>query len=1658
MFHTAYLYFCAQTDEYLKHFLQIPGFVYFPITLVILVLVVFLFQGSSMKKKILHVTGRTLLALLGALLFLWLVLQTETAQNFIVGKITNRLSQNLKTEVSIKQVGFSFFNKMNLDGLMVRDKQKDTLLYASAVKVRITDWFFWRDTADLKYIGLEDAVVKIQRTDSIWNYQFLIDYFASTDTTPKKKNSIQLNLKKIDLKNIRFVQNDVWYGQRLTAKIGSLLLDAEKIDLVKKRIIVDEITLDKPLFSILNFDGLKPVEKPVQKFNSKNKVVDTSLYFNGGDMYVQASHISIKDGALLNEKLNNEQLEPGLFDSHHIIITKINGTIEQFLFSKDTIKGNVDLSAKERCGFDLQKLKAHVKLTPQILELAKLDLRTPKTSITDYYAMKYVDFNKDMADYVTKVLMDAHFKNSEVYSGDIAFFAPELKTWNTQLGLNGKFLGTVADFSVKNLFIRSSSNGYLSGDFSMKGLPNINTTNIHFTNGILQASYTDAALFFPSIKKIKAVNFPSLGNLRFTGNFAGTIRDFSTTGNISSAIGGLYADVKMKLPITGEPMYNASMVTKQFNLGKFVNLDLLGEISFKGKVSGSSFDLDKIKTTIDGNFDQFDFNGYSYANLLVNGTMEKRYFTGEFKANDTSFNFTSSILIDLKDKQPKFNILGDLEKADFKRMKLSDQNIQLTGLFDLDFEGNNIDAFTGSAKILNAVLKHDSTTLSFDSLSVNSFHDSLNNKILEVESNEFDARLSGQYTILDLPNSLQSFLCNYFPAYIAKPKQTPHNQAFSLDIHTRDFNKYAQLIDANLSGFDDTQLSGGINTRDSGRFYINTTIPSASYKNYSIENAVLKGEGDFNDLFVIGDIGKFYVGDSTFFPNSKINVHSQNDHSVVNIITSANNTLNDAQLNADVYTLPDGVRINFQPSSFVINYKKWDLEKQGEIIVTKTTASARNVKFVQGFQEITVETETDKAEYSNDLIVKLKDVNIGDFTPLITKKPRLEGIANGNIYLHDFYGQFKIDANLRADQFRLDDDSIGVVYAKGLYDNKSGRVTYSGSSDNLKHHFTADGYYDTKDSSGSPLLVNINLNETKVVFLNEFLDGVFTDINGLAVGKLSIKGKPAEPELQGKVLLKDASLKVKFTQVKYLIDSAVFDFKDGLIDFGEFSIRDERNNTGKVKGKLYEQGFKNMRFDFDLATDKMLLLNTTAKDNNQFYGKAIGKATLSLKGPLENMKMSIVGEVNDTTHIFIPPTNSKELAEADYIVFRQYGTEMKKEKNESTRLSIDLDLTANNKAQIDMILDELSGDVIKATGNGRLQIKVPATGDITMNGRYNIESGRYDFNFQSFIRKPFDLIPEAGSYIEWNGKPYDAKINIDAQYTAPRVSLNDLVSNQGNVGGTIKGYRGDVYVIASLTGNLTKPLIKFRLDFPSNTVIKNDPDFNLFLSRLEADDNEMLKQVTYLIVFGSFATYGQANTSANLTSIGINTISHKITGELNKLLSNALYKITGDKSLQFDLGTSTYSSSSLLYTGTTNSSSNRLDRQTVNLKINQSLLNGRIIITFGGDLDFNLSNTSAVESGNFQWLPDISVAIKLSPQGSIRAVIFSKSSLDVGSGVTNSFGRRNRQGVSLSFTKDFEKKNPQRNPTPVLKPDAIKPKEIKPEETSSDSTKVSNKL
>ncbi|MBN9297833.1 MAG: translocation/assembly module TamB domain-containing protein [Filimonas sp.] len=1574
--------------------------------------------------------------LFALLLLCWLLIQTETVQNFIVRKVTARLSTALNTEVKINHVSLTLFNKMNLEGMLIRDHQKDTFLYAGKVKVRVTDWFFFKDKIDLKYVGLEDAVVKQYRKDSVWNYQFLVDYFQSPpDPNKKKKKGIVLNLKKVDLKNIGYYKHDEWVGEDMTVKAASVLVDADNIDFAKNIFQVEQVTLDKPVFMIRDYEGKRP-PKPKQK----KPVKDTSMYFNSSDMLVQVGTIKITNGTFQIGKLKTNS-DAGVFDGSNIETNKVQATITGFNFTKDTIRANLELAAKERSGFEVKKLKAQFRLTPHIMEFAKLDVHTNKSHLKNYYAMKYGDFNKDMSDYIDKIVMDAHIAGSEIFSDDVAFFAPELKTWKKQVSLSGKYLGTVADFSVKELFVKNIDGSFITGDLTMKGLTDIDKTYITLTNGNLQTTYNNAADIIPALKGINQPNLAALGTLRYKGTFSGTINDFTTNGTMSTDLGGMYTNISMKLPKRGEPIYTGSLITQQFNLGKFISVPSIGIVSFKGKIDGSGFELEKVNTSLDGSFEQFEFNDYKYANLIFNGSIRKKNFQGEFKANDPNFSFTSNIQIDLNDSIPKFNILGDLSKSDLQALKLTHDKFELSGLFDLDFAGKNIDQFLGSAKLLNATLKHDSTRLSFDSLTLSASIDTANRKVLYVQSNELDVRIRGQYDIMDLPNSFQLFLNKYFPSYIQAPAEAPKNQRFSVNIKTRDVSRYLQILDTKLGGLDSATIIGGVNTKDSGTFFLRTDIPYMRYDKYKLVNAKIQGRGDSIKLNLTGDVEKVYIGDSLFFPNTKLNIVSSGDHSNVHLSTSANTTLNDAQLNADVFTLEDGIRIDLQPSSFVVNDKKWNLDKQGELVIRRNYAMAKNVRFSQGFQEITVETEEVDGSNRNDLVVRLKNVNIGDFTPLFTKKPRMEGIANGNVYMSDFFGKFNIDAQLRAEQFRLNDDSVGVVTIGSQFNSSTGMVKFDVKSENDKYNLVSKGSFNTKDSIGQPLMIETDLRNAKVSILNELLDNLFTDIKGQASGKLIVKGNPSAPDLLGRVTLRDGGIKVKYTQVYYSIDSAVFDFKDGLIDFGEFKIHDNRNNTGTIKGKLYEKGFKNMRYDFDLSTNKLLLLDTKAKDNQQFYGRAIGQATLSLKGPQDNMRMTITGAVNDTTHIYIPTSVSRETADADFITFKKYGKDIKVEAKESeTKLNIDLDLTANNQAQIDVILDELTGDVISAQGDGRLQINVPATGSMTMKGRYNIGQGKYNFNFQSLIKKPFYLQEDAGNFIEWNGDPYNANIHIDAQYIAERISLNDLLGNQplelSSSSGVLRGYRGDVYVIAMLRGKLSRPDIKFRIDFPPNSAVKNDNDLVLLLNRMQNDDNEMLKQVTYLVVFGSFAPYGDSKSAVNnAASIGvgvINTISQKITSELNKLLSNVLYKLTGDKSLQLDVNTSTYSSASLFGA---QDGANKLDRQNVNLKLSQSLADGKVIIKFGGDLDFNLSNSQAVQNGSFQWLPDISVEFVLTRNRKLRAIIFNKSSLDVTSGNTSGIGKRNRQGASISYTKDFEKlfgnkPKEQKQPTP----------------------------
>ena len=407
-----------------------------------------------------------MLAVVAGLFFVLLLLNTSPVQNYIAKKITASISNKLGAQISIRKVSISPFNKLNIEGILIRDQNKDTLLFANLCKIRITDWFFLQKNATLSYIGIEDAVVKINRKTKIWNYEFITNYFKSSDTSNATGNT-HYDIKKIDLKSVRFEQNDQWTGSYMKASAVSLVVDCKKINLETGFVKLGTVSLDQPSFVMKVIPALQPI-------NSKKTPASTAT--NASALNINVDEIAINKGALVIDS-DFEKPYPN-FDGTHLNFYSINATIKNAFVSEKEIKASLKLSAKERSGLLVKKLNTNFTFNQQIMEFANLDLQTNRSRIGNYYAMKFTDFEKDFSNYISNVVMVANIKEAEVHTDDIAFFAPAMSMFKTKAQLSGKYSGTVADFTVSKLQLRTGSNSLLTGTFSMKGLPEIETTQI----------------------------------------------------------------------------------------------------------------------------------------------------------------------------------------------------------------------------------------------------------------------------------------------------------------------------------------------------------------------------------------------------------------------------------------------------------------------------------------------------------------------------------------------------------------------------------------------------------------------------------------------------------------------------------------------------------------------------------------------------------------------------------------------------------------------------------------------------------------------------------------------------------------------------------------------------------------------------------------------------------------------------------------------------------------------------------------------------------------------------------------------------------------------------------------------------------------------------
>jgi len=1576
-----------------------------------------------------------LLILLLLLVTSWLLIQTSPVQNWLVSEVTGKLSRDLHTKVTIRHVDFSLFNKMLLEGTTVQDLQKDTLLYAGQVKLNITDWWFWKDKAELKYIGLEDATIKLQRKDSVWNYQFLADYFAGggpkKGATADTSKGLELNLKDLDISHLHFLKRDQWRGEDMDLYLTALKLDAEKFNFSQKVAHIQSLEFSSPLFAIRNYDGRRPPLTDTTQEIIQNDPLHLRLNPAGWDL--TAKSIIIRDGAFRDDKLADTHPSAS-FDGSHINFQSINLSFTNLRLRQDTITAQLLLTTKERSGFEVKKLSSSIKWFPEAMEFRRLDLQTGRSHLRNFFAMRFKTLD-DMSDFITRVKMEGDFTDADVDSDDIAWFAPEMKGWKKHIRITGNIKGPVADLHGKNLSLEAGKNTFLNGDIHLKGLPQIEKTYIEFKSNDFRTTYADMSTLIPEIRTITQPRLDRIQYLRFKGNFTGYIRDFVTNGTIETNLGSLTTDVNMKLSGSNPSIYAGNLNTENFDLGQFLDNDQMGKISFQGKVNGVGLRYATLNATLDGTIRNLDFNNYTYQGIRINGTIAQKKFNGQLVSADSNLDAKLNGLIDFSQEQPRFDFDAEVANANLTKLHFIDKAVEFKGKLRFNFTGDNIDNFLGSARIYDASLFKGGQRVSFDSLTLESSIAD-NNKTITVVSNEFDGAIVGEFSIHDLPASFQTFLNKYYPSYIKPAKTKPTNQNFSFVITTKKVDDYVDFFNNDLKGFNNSSVSGRINTRDN-LLDLNVEFPSFHYKTIAFNNLVLKGRGNLDSLSMETTAGEVYLNDSLHFPGTHIQLSSSNDESKIQITTSANQTLNSANISAHVQTLPNGVHIKFDPSTFDINNKTWTIDRDGELAFDNNIISAESLKIYNGDQQVLVTTHPSGEGNWNDVHIDLKKINIGDFTPYFVKTERIEGLLTGSADITDPFGKPDLIFKGESEQFRFDNDSIGRLQLGAHYNKASNLVTTTVHSDNKNFHFDSKGMFHTTDSMpGPPIDVSTELTDTKIDILEKYLGGIFSNLSGTASGRLQVVGAGDHLQYLGTVNLKDAGLKVIYTQCSYKIPSATVLFKKDTIDFGTLQLKDKFGHTADLtRGRLFHHAFNDLGFDFAVNTNRLLLLDTRATDNNQFYGTVIGRANMTLTGPEENMRMDIRGAPTDSSNIYLPPSVNRESGNADFITWKVYGKEMKAQApdKKSTNLLVTMDITANNYANIFMILDPLSGDIIKANGHGNLSMRVGTREDLTLNGTYEIDRGNYNFNFQSFIHKPFILSEGVGNYIRWTGNPYDADISIEAVYKAENVRFSDLGLTPAISAGVnienVRRYRGDVPVTANLTGKLVAPVIVFKMDIPPNNPLRNDAAFMGIWQRQILDDpNELNKQVSCLVVLNSFVpiTSSTATFDATTAFSGIvyNSISGLISNAFSKQVYNLLQKIFNDKSIRVNFNTTFYNGSNLvdnLGTSGQNLSDQQSklnpDRTNLNLSIAKSFMNEKLTLTFGSAFDIGMG-AAQVQASSFQFLPDLTAEYKITADGRIVLTFFYRDSYNYLSIANHT---QNSSGSSISYRRDFDR-------------------------------------
>ncbi|WP_016989114.1 translocation/assembly module TamB domain-containing protein [Flavobacterium sp. ACAM 123] len=1371
----------------------------------------------------------------------------------------------------------------------------------------------------------------------------------------KFKNVLILDHHKDTLIFSKIVNTNILEGKKILA--GDLIFGNVRLDGLLFKIKLYENEDQTNLNQFINaFDSDKPSTK---KFLLKVDNAD-----------VTDAHFSVID----------ENKETPV----DIDFTKLNTTLSDFLLYGPDLKANIDkMSFLDHRGLYVVNMSANFTYSKKKIQFGNLDLSTKESKLKANVILNYKP--GDFSDFTDNVKFDVKIKPSQIATNDIRHFYNELGK-NQFFKINADIKGPLNNLNIRNLNLADSRNTKIDGSIIFKNIFGSKDQKFYMNGNFtrMSSSYDNLVTILPNILGNKLPKeLKKLGRFTIVGNSQLSATAIDADFSMVTDLGIVKSFFKMKsIDFIDKASYMGNVVLENFDLGNLLDRKDLGKITMNIDIDGKGFTEKYLNTALKGDVTKIDFKNYTYTNLVVNGNFKAPNYKGQISINDPNLIMNFDGLLDLTNKENKYDFHINVENADFNKLKLVKDSVSLfKGDVVVQVTGNSIENLQGNVYITETSYQNGKDTYKFDDFNITSSFDTDRVRTITVNSPDIiEGEIVGKFQFSELGNLIKNSLGSLYTNF--KPDKVSKGQFLKFDFKI--YSKIIELFYPEIAIGSNTAVKGNIKS-DTQEFKLKFNSPQIVASQNTFDNVRVSIDNKnplFNAYIELDSIKtKYYkvrdfslinitMKDTLFFRSEFKGGPKGEDYFNLNLYHTINKE------NDNVVGLSKS-EMKFKDYLWFLNEEE---TPNNQIVFDKSFKNFKIDDIILSHEEQAISLKgTIKDRTNKDLKLSFKDVNLYKITPE-NNQFVFQGNINGEISFKQNKAIYKPTASLVIDHLNINKTDLGDLKFDIEGDQNLEKFTINSFLEN--ENFESFNTFGNFQIIGDKTVLDMKLKFAKfdLGILSSLGGDVISNIRGLVSGNATIQGNLEKPDINGRLYVEKAGLTIPYLNVDYeLSDRSVIDLVGQKFLFRNNTLTDSKFQTkGTLNGNIEHNNFADWKLDLAISAKRLLVLNTVDKEDAAYYGTAFIDGSATIKGPTNGLFIRVEAKSEKGTEVKIPINYAESVSDNSFVHFltakEKYNIQMGivEDTRRYKGLELEFDLDITDDAEVEVILDRDSGHGIKGRGFGSLLFKINTLGKFNMWGDFQAYEGSYNFKYGGLIDKKFDV--KKGGSISWEGNPMKAQLNLEAVYKTianPAVLLENSSFNR----------KVPVEVVIGIRGDLASPEPEFNIEFPTvSSVLKSEIQYKL------NDKDIRQTQALYLLSTGGF-----------LSPEGVS--QSDFSGSLFETASSLLGGIIKSDNEKFKVG--------LNYISADRRIGKETDGRfvaTISSKVNERItINGKVGVPFGG------INESAI-------VGDLEIQYRVNEDGTLNLRLFNRENdinyIGQGIGYT--------QGVGVTYEVDFD--------------------------------------